>query len=106
MSITEDKAPAKARDKDEVIYDVSDAIATITLNRPDRLNTISGPMLAQLTQLLIKANEDPAVRVIVLTGTGRAFCAGLDLVDATQGTGIGSQSQQRAVDEAVAIHRA
>jgi enoyl-CoA hydratase/carnithine racemase len=77
----------------EVLYEASDGIATITLNRPERLNTISGPMLNQLTQLLLKANEDPAVRVVVLTGTGRAFCAGLDLVDATQGSGIGSESQ-------------
>lgn len=77
----------------EVLYEASEGIATITLNRPERLNTISGPMLNQLTQLLIKANEDPAVRVVVLTGTGRAFCAGLDLVDATQGSGIGSESQ-------------
>ena len=78
---------------DEVLYEVSEGIATLTLNRPERLNTISGPMLARLTQLLIKANEDPAVRVIVLTGTGRAFCAGLDLVDATQGSVIGSDKQ-------------
>jgi len=82
---------------DEVLYEVSDAIATLTLNRPERLNTISGPMLARLTQLLIKANEDPAVRVIVLTGTGRAFCAGLDLVEATQGDGIGSEKQTSSV---------
>ncbi len=97
MSSATEKAPAKADKKasngQEVLYEVSDAIATITLNRPDRMNTISGPMLAQLTQLLIQANEDPAVRVVVLTGTGRAFCAGLDLVDATQGTGIGSQNR-------------
>ncbi len=86
------EAPTKDR-SEEVLYEVSDAIATLTLNRPERLNTISGPMLARLTQLLIKANEDPAVRVIVLTGTGRAFCAGLDLVDATQGSGIGSDKQ-------------
>jgi len=82
---------------DEVLYEVSEGVATLTLNRPDRLNTISGPMLAQLTQLLVKANEDPAVRVIVLTGTGRAFCAGLDLVDATQGSGIGSEKQASSV---------
>lgn len=82
---------------DEVIYEVSEGVATLTLNRPDRLNTISGPMLAQLTQLLVKANEDPAVRVVILTGTGRAFCAGLDLVDATQGSGIGSDKQVSTV---------
>jgi enoyl-CoA hydratase/carnithine racemase len=61
------------------------------------MNTISGPMLHQLTQLLLKANADPQVRAIILTGTGRAFCAGLDLVDATQGSGIGSAAQASAV---------
>lgn len=91
MSDTLDKPPAGQTA--EVLYEVADGIAILTLNRPDRLNTISGPMLAQLTQLLIKANEDPAVRVLILTGTGRAFCAGLDLVDATKGSGIGSESQ-------------
>lgn len=82
---------------EEVLYEVSEGIATLTLNRPERLNTISGPMLNLLARLLVKANEDPAVRVVVLTGTGRAFCAGLDLVDATQGSGIGSDKQQQAV---------
>lgn len=97
MSAAVEAAPdAKAR-SEEVLYEVGDGIATLTLNRPERLNTISGPMLARLTQLLIKANEDPAVRVIVLTGTGRAFCAGLDLVDATQGSGIGSEKQASSV---------
>src|SRR5207247_1647618 len=88
---------ARADASPEVLYEVADGIATLTLNRPDRLNTISGPMLAQLTQLLLKANDDTAVRVVILTGAGRAFCAGLDLVDATQGSGIGSQSQASAV---------
>jgi enoyl-CoA hydratase/carnithine racemase len=69
----------------EVLYDVSDHIATLTLNRPDRMNTISGPMLAQLTDLLLKADRDPDVRAIILTGKGRAFCAGLDLRGAGQG---------------------
>ena len=77
----------------EVLYEAADGIATITLNRPERMNTISGPMLASLSQLLLQANADPKVRVVILTGTGRAFCAGLDLVDATQGSGIGSSSQ-------------
>jgi enoyl-CoA hydratase/carnithine racemase len=77
----------------EVLYEAADGIAVITLNRPERLNTISGPMLALLTELLLKANADPKVRVVILTGKGRAFCAGLDLVDATQGSGIGSDKQ-------------
>jgi len=73
----------------EVLHTVADHIATITLNRPERMNTISGPMLNQLTQALLDADRDPDVRVVILTGTGRAFCAGLDLTQATRGsTGI------------------
>jgi enoyl-CoA hydratase/carnithine racemase len=96
MSETLNKPAAET--SDEVLYEVSEGIATLTLNRPDRLNTISGPMLDQLTQLLLKANADPEVKVILLTGAGRAFCAGLDLVSATQGTGIGGQTQRVSVD--------
>ncbi|MGZ6014018.1 MAG: enoyl-CoA hydratase/isomerase family protein [Caulobacteraceae bacterium] len=82
----------------EVLYEVEGGIATLTLNRPDRMNAISGPMLAKLSADLLKANADPAVRVVVLTGAGRAFCVGLDLVDATQGSGIGSQTDRVSVD--------
>jgi enoyl-CoA hydratase/carnithine racemase len=63
----------------EVLYAVADHIATITLNAPDRLNTISGPMLNELSEQLLRADRDRDVRCIVLTGAGRAFCAGLDL---------------------------
>jgi enoyl-CoA hydratase/carnithine racemase len=87
----------RAQTAPEVLYEVGEGIAVITLNRPERMNTISGPMLAQLTELLLKANADREVRCVILTGTGRAFCAGLDLVDATKGSGIGSQSQAQAV---------
>jgi len=69
---------------DEVVYASENHIATITLNRPQRMNTISRTMLDQLTRLLLKADRDPDVRVVILTGTGRAFCAGLDLTEVTQ----------------------
>ena len=85
-------APAAKTLDDEVLYDVRDGIATLTLNRPERLNTISREMLMLLGQLLLKADADPAVRVVILTGAGRAFCAGLDLNAATKGSGIGSQN--------------
>jgi enoyl-CoA hydratase/carnithine racemase len=75
---------------DEVLYAVASGVATVTLNRPARLNTISRDMLMQLSALFLKADADPAVRVVILTGNGRAFCAGLDMTSATQGTGIGS----------------
>ena len=66
-------------DRTEVSYDVVDHVATLTLNAPERMNTISGPMLEQISELLLRADHDPDVRCIVLTGAGRAFCAGLDL---------------------------
>jgi len=73
----------------ELLYEKDGPIATLTLNRPERMNTISGPMLAELSEKLLTANADRDVRAIILTGSGRAFCAGLDLQDATSGTGIG-----------------
>lgn len=63
----------------EVLYEVADHVATITLNAPERLNTISGAMLEELSEQLLRADRDRDVRCIVLTGAGRAFCAGLDL---------------------------
>lgn len=56
-----------------------DAVCTITLNRPDRLNSFTEPMAVQLQQALRAAGEDDAVRCILLTGAGKAFCAGQDL---------------------------
>ena len=77
---------ARANERgEEVLYAVSDRIATLTLNRPERMNTISRPMLAQLSERLLEADRDPSVRAVILTGSGRAFCAGLDLVGATGG---------------------
>jgi enoyl-CoA hydratase len=62
-----------------LLYDVDGAIATITLNRPDRLNTIVPPMPDELESAVYSAIADEAVKVIVLRGVGRAFCAGFDL---------------------------
>jgi enoyl-CoA hydratase/carnithine racemase len=74
---------------DELRYEKDGAIATLTLNRPERLNAITGPMLAALSDALVDADADPAVRVIVLTGAGKGFCSGLDLKEASAGQGIG-----------------
>ncbi len=62
-------------------YDVSDRVATITLNRPERLNAINDEMPTEIRQAVEAANRDEDVHVIVLTGAGRAFCAGYDLKD-------------------------
>ncbi len=94
-----DSAAADTITAPEVLYEVADHVATITLNRPDRMNTISGPMLRDLTELLLKADRDPEVRCIILTGTGRAFCAGLDLRGATKGdTGLQGASTSTNLD--------
>ena len=74
----------------DVLLEREGHVATITLNRPDRLNAISGPMLVDLGRMLVECDGDRDVRVIVLTGAGRGFCSGLDLQDVAAGTGIGS----------------
>jgi enoyl-CoA hydratase/carnithine racemase len=66
----------------EVLYEVEGHVAILTLNRPDRLNAITLEMLDLLATRLREAEADPAVRCILLTGAGRGFCAGLDLVEA------------------------
>jgi len=59
-------------------YEVRDRVATVTLHRPDRLNAWTGRMHAEYRAVLERASTDPAVRVIVVTGSGRGFCAGAD----------------------------
>jgi enoyl-CoA hydratase/carnithine racemase len=84
---------------DELLVERSeDGILTLTLNRPDRLNAISGPMLSALSETLQEANIDPEVRVVVLTGAGRGFCSGLDLKDTASGNGPGVTRGYRLFD--------
>jgi enoyl-CoA hydratase len=61
-----------------LLYDTDEAIATITLNRPDRLNTIVPPMPDEFEAAVLEATRDAGVKVIVLRGAGRSFCAGYD----------------------------
>lgn len=85
-------------DTDEVLYSVQDHIATLTLNAPERLNTISAPMLDALCARLIQADEDTEVRCIILTGSGRAFCAGLDMAQARNSEGISNASSSTSLN--------
>lgn len=63
------------------LYDERDGIATITLNRPDRLNAITFEVYRELTDLFATLRDDKQVRVVVITGAGRAFCSGGDVRD-------------------------
>ena len=64
---------------EEILYEVEDPVATITLNRPDRLNAFTNRMGDELKHAIAAAEQDPAAVAIVLTGAGRGFCAGADL---------------------------
>src|SRR4051794_5867918 len=66
-------------------YEVRDAKAYLTLNRPDRLNAIDDMMPGEIRAAVDEANADDAVRVIVVAGAGRAFCAGYDLKKFAEG---------------------
>ena len=74
----------------EILYDVADNILTITLNRPEKLNAFTGTMMSEMIDAFQRANKDDDIRCIIVTGSGRAFCAGADLsagastFDATQ----------------------
>jgi enoyl-CoA hydratase/carnithine racemase len=69
---------------DQILYQVENGIATVTLNRPERLNAWTDVMHREVKQAMRAASDDDAVRVIVLTGAGRGFCAGADM-DRLQG---------------------
>jgi enoyl-CoA hydratase/carnithine racemase len=62
-----------------ILYDVADGVATITLNRPDKLNAFTGQMMLDMIAAFDATDADDAVRVVIVTGAGRAFCAGADL---------------------------
>jgi len=62
-----------------VEYSVDDGVATITLNRPDKLNALNGEMYAGILAALDQTDSDDSVRAVIVTGAGRAFCAGADL---------------------------
>ena len=79
---------------EELIVEQRDRVAVLTLNRPERLNAISREMLGELSAKLVEANKDPDTRCIVLTGNGRGFCAGLDLIAVNEG-GIGSRGESK-----------
>jgi 2-(1,2-epoxy-1,2-dihydrophenyl)acetyl-CoA isomerase len=71
----------------ELLESVTDRVATLTLNRPDRLNALSTPMLDGLLEALPRLAADPEIAVVILTGAGRGFCAGGDVKNMAEGSG-------------------
>jgi 2-(1,2-epoxy-1,2-dihydrophenyl)acetyl-CoA isomerase len=64
---------------DPVLVDDRDGVRTLTMNRPEKLNALSTGLVEALSAALTRAAEDEAVRVVVIAGAGRSFCAGYDL---------------------------
>jgi enoyl-CoA hydratase/carnithine racemase len=64
---------------EQILYDVADNILTITLNRPEKLNAFTGTMMNEMIDAFDRADKDDNIRAIIVTGAGRAFCAGADL---------------------------
>jgi enoyl-CoA hydratase/carnithine racemase len=82
-----------------ILLDIEDGIATITLNRPDKLNAFNGQMMSEMIAAFDRTDADDAVKVVIVTGAGRGFCAGADLsggaktfdYDARAGEGVGDK---------------
>jgi enoyl-CoA hydratase len=83
-------------DQPAVLYEASERIARITLNRPERGNGITRALVVALTECVRRADLDPAVHVIALSGAGSGFCGGYDLVESAEGMGDRSSSAREA----------
>ena len=68
-------------DFSQILYDKSDGVATITFNRPSRLNAFTWTMHREMREAAMDADQDDSIGAIVVTGAGRSFCAGLDVED-------------------------
>ena len=96
-------------DYEQIIFETTDEIATITLNRPERLNAWTWQMGREVWDAIYKVENDPNLRVTIMTGAGRGFCAGADLSrGATTFDGSNrprEEQQQRARQQGTAISR-
>ena len=91
-------------DYTEISYDVADGVATITLDRPEQMNAFTGTMMTEMIAAFDEIDADDDVRAVIVTGAGRAFCAGADL--SSGGDTFDSDARERASDDADARGRA
>ena len=77
-----------------IIFEKKDGVATVTLNRPDAFNSLNVRLLTELQEAMTDAQEDPAVRVAVITGKGKAFCTGADLKMANEWNKTGEPDRE------------
>jgi 2-(1,2-epoxy-1,2-dihydrophenyl)acetyl-CoA isomerase len=85
--------------EDTVLVDVGDGVAWVRLNRPDRLNALTYPMMDRIHDALAALAEDEAVRAVVLTGTGRAFCAGADTRGMAERRGMDPDARRTRIEQ-------
>jgi enoyl-CoA hydratase/carnithine racemase len=86
---------------DEVLVEIADRVATVTLNRPGVLNAMTVSMHSSYCRELARLDDDPGVRVVVVTGAGRGFCAGADLVASSDFAGSIADSMQEGSEVAL-----
>jgi enoyl-CoA hydratase/carnithine racemase len=89
---------------EHILFAVEDGVATITLNRPKRMNAFTFPLGAELERAYARCDADDAVRVVVLTGAGKAFCAGADMGGGDK-TFDDVEGSKRAADPGPAVRR-
>ncbi|MEU4208800.1 enoyl-CoA hydratase-related protein [Streptomyces sp. NPDC026206] len=89
---------------DTVLYEVTDGLATITLNRPDAMNALNTELKVALRDALGRAGADTAVRAVLLTATGRAFCVGQDLKEHVTSLAADRESGTRTTMDTVKDH--
>lgn len=70
-----------------ILYDVAEGVATITLNKPERLNAFDNQMLTEWADAIAKADHDRGVGAVIITGAGRGFCSGMNVAAEAGGSG-------------------